>query len=78
MTPVPTDANTRLSRAEAAQALTAAGYKVSAATLASMATRGGGPRYRIFGHGVDYSWGDLLAWAEARVQYRGGEPAKAA
>jgi hypothetical protein len=43
-----------------------------------MATRGGGPRYRIFGHGVDYSWADLLAWAEARVQYRGGDPAKAA
>jgi hypothetical protein len=78
MTPIPTDPNVRLRRAAAAKALTAAGYQISAATLASMATRGGGPRYRIFGHVVDYCWADLVEWAEGRVEHRGGTATKAA
>jgi hypothetical protein len=78
MIPIPTEPNSRLTRAEAAKALTAAGYKVAAPTLASLATRGGGPRYRLFGNSVDYVWSDLLAWAEGRVQHRGGTSSKAA
>jgi hypothetical protein len=70
--PIPTDPNARLRRADAAKALTAVGYRISAATLASMVTRGGGPRFRVFGNIADYAWGDLLAWAESRVQHRGG------
>ena len=44
----PSDPDTWLNRAEAAAALTAAGYEISAATLASKATRGDGPPYRVF------------------------------
>jgi hypothetical protein len=56
-----------LVREAGAQALTAAGYPTSAATLATKATRGGGPPYRIFGKRAIYRWGDLLAWAEANT-----------
>jgi hypothetical protein len=37
------------------------------ATLATRASRGGGPAYRRYGTRVVYRWGDLLAWAEARL-----------
>jgi hypothetical protein len=48
-------------------ALTAAGYPVRAKTLATKATRGGGPRYRLFGSRPLYGWGDALDWARARL-----------
>lgn len=53
-----------LTREGAAAALTAAGYPISAATLATKATRGGGPAYRKFSGRALYCWADLLAWAE--------------
>jgi hypothetical protein len=56
-----------LTRAKAAAALTEAGYPTARATLASMATRGGGPIYRRFGSRVVYRWGDLLDWARSRL-----------
>ena len=62
---IPQDLETRLGREDGAHALTAAGYKTSASTLATKATRGNGPPYRIFGKRAIYRWGDLLAWAEA-------------
>jgi hypothetical protein len=37
------------------------------ATLATMASRGGGPPYRLFGRVPLYRWGDVLVWAEARL-----------
>jgi hypothetical protein len=55
-----------LGREEAARALTA-GYVTSSATLATKATRGNGPAYRIFAKRAIYRWGDLLAWAEANT-----------
>jgi hypothetical protein len=58
---------TRLRRKEAAEALTAAGFPVSHATLATKATRGGGPPFRRFGRVPLYRWGDALAWAEGRL-----------
>ena len=61
------DPDTRLSRRDTAKALTAAGYPISAATLASMATRGGGPEYVLFNGRVLYRLGDALAWAQART-----------
>ena len=61
------DPDTRLSRRDTAEALTAAGYPISAATLASMATRGGGPEYVLFNGRVLYRLGDALAWAQART-----------
>lgn len=66
MTQTPTP-DTRLSRRDTAEALTAAGYPISAATLASMATRGGGPEYVLFNGRVLYRFGDALDWAEART-----------
>ena len=69
MTPstVPEYPNSLLSRVHAARALTAVGYVTSPATLATIATRGNGPAYRIFGKRAIYRWGDLLAWAEAKT-----------
>jgi hypothetical protein len=59
--------STLLSRVDCADALKKAGYPVSPKTLASKATRGGGPRFHKFGNRVLYRWSDALAWAEARL-----------
>jgi hypothetical protein len=67
----------RLTRKEAAKFLTTNGYPCSFETLASKASRGGGPAFIIFGRHALYSEQDLLAWAESRVQHRGGQPAPA-
>jgi hypothetical protein len=61
------DKGALLSRTDAAKALTDAGFPVSPATLATKATRGGGPRYRLFGRRPLYRWGDALEWAQARL-----------
>jgi hypothetical protein len=66
MIKIPESPDALLPRALAAAALTAAGYPISKATLASKATRGGGPRYRRFNRKPLYQWGDLLAWAQSR------------
>lgn len=62
---IPDSHDVLLGREAGARALTAAGYVTSPATLATKATRGNGPSYRIFGKRAIYRWGDLLAWAEA-------------
>jgi hypothetical protein len=64
---VPDDPNTRLRRMATAAALTAAGFPISDKTLATKASRGGGPPYRLFGRVPLYRWGDALAWAEGRL-----------
>lgn len=64
---IPETPDSLLTRERAAAALTAAGYPVRAKTLATKATRGGGPPYRKFGLRVLYRWGDALAWAEGRL-----------
>ena len=64
---IPEDPNFLLSREHAARVLTEAGYVTSPATLATKATRGNGPPYRIFGKRAIYRWGDLMAWAEANT-----------
>jgi len=64
---IPIDVETRLTRQQTAAALTEAGFPVSAATLTTKATRGGGPPFSHFGPRVLYRWGDALAWAEARL-----------
>ena len=61
------DANALLRRLAVAAALTAVGFPVSATTLATQASRGGGPPYRVWGRIPLYRWGDALAWAEARL-----------
>jgi hypothetical protein len=60
-----------LNRRDAADALTRAGFRVSSATLATKASRGGGPRFRLFGRVPLYRWDDLIAWAEGRMSEPG-------
>jgi len=56
-----------LTRAQAAAAVTAAGYPTASATLATKACRGGGPLYRTYSGRALYRWADLLTWAESRT-----------
>jgi hypothetical protein len=67
MAMVPDTPNALLTRRDAAAALTAAGYPVARATLATRAVRGGGPPFRRFGARPLYRWGDLLDWAQSRL-----------
>lgn len=69
-------ADTILRRSDAAAALSSAGYPISASTLATMASRGGGPAYRLFGTKVLYRWGDLIEWAQNRTSARECETAR--
>jgi hypothetical protein len=64
---VPENPDALLTRDATAAALTAAGYPVKAKTLATKASRGGGPPFRKFGHKPLYRWADVLDWAEARL-----------
>jgi hypothetical protein len=57
----------KLRRGALADALTAEGYPTRTATLATMATRGGGPPYELFGRIPLYTWGDALDWANGRL-----------
>jgi hypothetical protein len=66
MSKIPQNLDALLSRALTAAALTESGYPVRKATLATRATRGGGPPYRLFGRRPLYRWGDALAWAQSR------------
>jgi hypothetical protein len=59
--------DTVLRRAATARALTEAGHPIAPATLATMASRGGGPPYRLWGRVPLYRWGDALAWARSRT-----------
>ncbi len=61
------DLDTLRDRKTTAENLTSAGFPVSPATLATMATRGGGPRYQLFGRKPLYRWGDALEWAKGRL-----------
>ncbi len=64
---IPSNPDALLSRQQLAAALTAAGFKVAKQTLATKATRGGGPPFRSFGRRPLYRWGDALAWVESRT-----------
>jgi hypothetical protein len=66
-TKIPDSLDVLLPRRDTAESLTAAGYPVKPSTLATKASRGGGPPYRLFGTKPLYRWGDALAWAEARL-----------
>jgi hypothetical protein len=61
------DAETLLTRAELAKVLTNAGFPISQATLATKATRGGGPAYEVWGRKPLYRWGRSLDWARSRL-----------
>jgi hypothetical protein len=67
MTCVPNDPDTLLQRDRLASALTEAGYPTSPKTLATIASRGGGPPFHKYGARVLYRWGPSLAWAKSRL-----------
>jgi hypothetical protein len=56
-----------LTRDQTAAALTAAGFPIKPATLATKATRGGGPPFQRFGLRPLYRWGDVMRWAQSRL-----------
>ena len=64
---IPKNPNVRLTRRKTADALTEAGFPVKETTLATKATRGGGPPYQKFGSRALYRWGDALLWAKGRL-----------
>ena len=59
--------DTLFARRESAANLTAVGYRTAPSTLATLASRGGGPPFRHYGPRVLYRWGDLICWAESRL-----------
>jgi hypothetical protein len=67
MADIPNDPQTLLTREATAEALTAAGFPITPATLATKASRGGGPAFRKFGPRPLYRWGDALEWARSKL-----------
>lgn len=67
MDSIPDDPEALLTRDRTAAALTERGYPTSPKTLATMASRGGGPVFHRFGPRVLYRWRDALKWAEQRL-----------
>lgn len=65
MSAIPDSPDALLDRARTANALTEAGFPMAKATLATKATRGGGPPFRRFGARPLYKWSDAIAWAES-------------
>ena len=64
---IPRDPDTQLRREATAEALTAAGFPTSPTTLATLASRGGGPKFRKYGRYPIYRWGDSLEWARSKL-----------
>ena len=57
----------RLDRRQAAAFLTERGYRTAPATLAKLASIGGGPTFVSFGRKPLYREADLVEWAQART-----------
>ena len=64
---LPDSLDTLLTRERVADALTEAGFPTSPKTLATKASRGGGPPYQKFSNRPLYIWGLALAWAQSRL-----------
>ena len=64
---IPDNPDALLTRDRVAEALTEAGFPIKAKTLATKATRGGGPPFSKFGPRDLDRWGLALAWAKARL-----------
>jgi hypothetical protein len=67
MASIPDDPNTLLTRQATAEALSAAGFPCAKSSLASMASRGGGPNFQKYGPRALYRWGDALEWAQSKL-----------
>jgi hypothetical protein len=63
---IPIDPHAKMPRKKMAAALTAIGYRCSPATLASLASRGGGPVFAKWGPLAIYEWVDGIRWAQAK------------
>jgi hypothetical protein len=61
------DPDARLTRRRAAEALTEEGYPTKEKTLATKASRGGGPPYEIWCGRAMYHWGPTLSWARDQL-----------
>lgn len=61
----PEDVDALLTRERVAEALTDRGFPIRPKTLATKATRGGGPPYSVFSGRALYRWGDALEWARS-------------
>jgi hypothetical protein len=67
MSAIPDRLDALLTRDATAAALSEAGYPVKAKTLATKATRGGGPPFQKFSTRPLYTWGLALTWAKSRL-----------
>ena len=67
MASIPSNPDQLLTRAELAAALTELGFPTSPATLATRATRGGGPPFQKYGPRSLYRWANGLEWAKSRL-----------
>jgi hypothetical protein len=63
--PIPDSLDALLTRDQNAEALTAAGFPVKPKTLATKASRGGGPPFQKWSGKPLYRWGDSLGWAHS-------------
>lgn len=59
--------NALLTRRKLAEALTEAGYPITAGTLSNQAVYNTGPPFKKFGRTTLYRWRDALKWAEGRT-----------
>jgi hypothetical protein len=64
---IPNTDDALLTRDAVASALSQLGFPISGPTLATKATRGGGPPFHRFGRRPLYRWGDAVAWARSRL-----------
>ena len=64
---IPDNREQLLTRVACAAALTEAGFPTSSETLATKASRGGGPPYHKFGPRALYRWGSSLDWACSKL-----------
>jgi len=64
---IPDSPDALLTRSQTAEALSASGFPIAAPTLATKATRGGGPPFHRFGKRALYPWGSTLDWARSRL-----------
>jgi hypothetical protein len=58
--------DTLMTRTDIARESTARGVPIAASTLQTLACRGGGPAYRVFGRRCLYVWSEYWAWAMSR------------
>jgi hypothetical protein len=66
-TKIPGNLDALLTRDALAAALTEQGFPIKPSTLATKATRGGGPPFQLFGRKPLYMWGGALKWAYSRL-----------